>query len=1140
MHNTLPSSHQAMLLARAWLVLSFFALPAAGADDVKPGTHGKPYNPIVASASDQAEKAIRTFRVPAGLKIELFAAEPLLANPVAFCIDEKGRIYVAETFRHGAGVTDTRGHMNWLDDDLASRTVADRVTMYKKFFGAGFESYKVEHERVRQVVDRDGDGKADTATVFADGFNDPAAGIGAGLLARKGEVWYTCIPWLWKLRDAKGQGTATERTLLHEGYGVHVGFLGHDLHGLRMGPDGRLYFSIGDRGFNVTTREGRKLAVQDTGSVLRCNPDGTDLEVFATGLRNPQELAFDQYGNLFTGDNNSDSGDKARWVYLVEGGDSGWRIGYQFMEDPYSRGPWNEEKLWDPAQAAKAAYLVPPVANLADGPSGLTYNPGVSLLPDRYKDHFFLVDFRGSSGQSGIRGFAVKPKGASFELVDAHQFVWNTLATDADFGPDGALYFSDWVEGWEKPNKGRIYRVLDPARRNDRAVQEVKLLLAEGMEKHSIQDLATLLTHADMRVRQEAQFELARRATAGGSPSHKEAPADLPQAILGRVAATGANTLARIHAIWGLEQIARASSKSAASCLWPALEPLLADGDPEVRAQTAKVLGDSREFSALNKLVGLLKDQSPRVRFFAALALGKLARHEAFEPLLDLLRGNADKDAYLRHAAVMGLVGVNDKSALQRAATDPSSSVRMGALLAMRRLADPAVADFLNDREPSLVLEAARAINDVPIAAAIPKLAAVRLTSESPAPLLRRVANANFRLGEAQSARILAELAARSDLGTSIRTQALAILGEWASPSGRDKVMGLWRPIAPRSAQPAAQALQPKLKALFGDKSGTIRQAAIRAASSLEMKEAGPKLVSIVLDKSSFDGTRAEALKGLARIHAPERLELARKALELDGSRSHVEALRILVEADAVAAREAVDRLLEKGTPFERQGTFSILADSPDSSADQALLPWLDRLIAGQVPPEIQLDLIEAAARRPSREVHAKLEKYESSKPKNDPSSPYRETLVGGNAGRGRQVFLTKAEVSCLRCHKYATFGGRAVGGEVGPDLTGVGSRQTREYLLESIVSPDQKIAQGFESVVLATSDGKVVTGVLKGEDGKEIRLMTAEGETITVPKDEVEDRKRGPSAMPADLVTKLSKSEIRDLIEFLARLKGK
>ena len=459
-------------LACGWAFASVAAVSLAAADDGPRGAAASdrashPYAPKIAPASEEATRAIRTFRVPQGLRVELFAAEPLLANPVAFCLDEKGVMYVAETFRLHAGVTDTRSHMNWLDDDLASRTVADRVAMYRKYLGAEFAKYSLEHDRVRRIVDRDGDGRADGSTVFADGFNDPAAGIGAGVLARQGDVWYACIPWLWKLRDNDGDGRADRRELLHQGYGVHVGFLGHDLHGLRFGPDGKIYFSIGDRGFNVTTLDNRKLSVPDTGSVLRCNPDGTELEVFATGLRNPQELAFDEFGNLFTGDNNSDSGDKARWVYLVEGGDSGWRIGYQFIAGPVSRGPWNEEKLWYPAFVGQAAYLVPPIANIADGPSGLAYDPGISLLPEAFRRHFFLVDFRGASGQSGIRSFAMRPKGASFELVDSKEFIWSTLATDVDFGPDGALYFCDWVEGWEKPNKGRIYRVLDPARKSD-------------------------------------------------------------------------------------------------------------------------------------------------------------------------------------------------------------------------------------------------------------------------------------------------------------------------------------------------------------------------------------------------------------------------------------------------------------------------------------------------------------------------------------------------------------------------------------------------------------------------------------------------------------------------------------------------
>ena len=222
----------------------------------------------------------------------------------------------------------------------------------------------------------------------------------------------------------------------------------------------------------------------DTGSVLRCNPDGTELEVFATGLRNPQELAFDQYGNLFTGDNNSDSGDRARWVYLVEGGDSGWRIGYQFIEGPVSRGPWNEEKLWYPAFAGQAAYIVPPIANIADGPSGLTYDPGVSLLPDAYQEP--LLPGRLPRRQRPERDPQLRAQ-AQGGVVRAgrisEQFVWSALATDVDFGPDGALYFCDWVEGWDKPNKGRIYRVLDPSRRDDPQVREVKTLLAEGMDR---------------------------------------------------------------------------------------------------------------------------------------------------------------------------------------------------------------------------------------------------------------------------------------------------------------------------------------------------------------------------------------------------------------------------------------------------------------------------------------------------------------------------------------------------------------------------------------------------------------------------------------------------------------------------------
>ena len=306
-----------------------------------------------------------------------------------------------------------------------------------------------------------------------------------------------------------------DRTLLHEGYGVHVGFLGHDLHGLRFGPDGKLYFSIGDRGFNVTTREGRALAVPDTGSVLRCNPDGTELEVFATGLRNPQELAFDEFGNLFTGDNNSDSGDRARWVYVVEGGDSGWRIGYQFIATPISRGPWNEEKLWYPAFAGQAAYIVPPIANLADGPSGLTYDPGVSLLPGSVPEPLLPGRFprrqrpeRDSQLRAQAQGGIVRAgRSPAIRLVGAgdrrrlrsrRSALFLRLGRGVGQAEQGADLPRARPVAARRPTSGRSRRCW-PREWSDGRIDE----------------LAGLLAHPDMRVRQEAQFELASRGRGG-------------------------------------------------------------------------------------------------------------------------------------------------------------------------------------------------------------------------------------------------------------------------------------------------------------------------------------------------------------------------------------------------------------------------------------------------------------------------------------------------------------------------------------------------------------------------------------------------------------------------------------------------
>jgi HEAT repeat protein len=263
------------------------------------------------------------------------------------------------------------------------------------------------------------------------------------------------------------------------------------------------------------------------------------------------------------------------------------------------------------------------------------------------------------------------------------------------------------------------------------------------MARRPPRELAALLGHADLRIRREAQFALVETGEAGVK-------------LLAEAARAGNLPLARLHALWGLGQVGRRDPKALAFVL-----PLLKDGDAEVRAQAAKVLGDGRLPAAGEPLVPLLHDAEPRVRFFTALSLGKLGHRPALQPVLAMLRENADRDAYLRHAGVMALVGINDRAALRTAEGDPSPAVRLAVLLAWRRLGSPEVARFLNDPDPRLVLEAARAINDVPITDALPHLAALAAKTGLPEPLLYRVLNANFRLGKPEHAAAVAAVARR-------------------------------------------------------------------------------------------------------------------------------------------------------------------------------------------------------------------------------------------------------------------------------------------------------------------------------------------------------------------------------------------
>jgi quinoprotein glucose dehydrogenase len=246
------------------------------------------------------------------------------------------------------------------------------------------------------------------------------------------------------------------------------------------------------------------------------------------------------------------------------------------------------------------------------------------------------------------------------------------------------------------------------------------------------------------------------------------------------------------------------------------------------------------------------------------------------------------------------------------------------------------------------------------------------------------------------------------------------------------------------------------------------------------------------------------------------------------------EATTLQAQAQPKDAAGQLKAVLEDGTLGEKQNALTTLAALTNSpGADEILGQWMDKMLAGQVPPGLQLDVLEAAAKRTARPVKDKLDEFDRARPAADELRSFRECLVGGNEQEGKKVFLEKIEASCVRCHKI-----NGEGGEVGPDLTGIGTRQNRQAILESIVFPNQQIATGFESVIVTLKNGIAYAGVVKSDTDSLLELNSPEDGLLKLNKSDIKSRQRGPSAMPEELRQMLSKQDIRNLVEFLAGLK--
>ncbi|UYQ95398.1 HEAT repeat domain-containing protein [Chitinophaga horti] len=1134
MKKLMASTATMKKLLPASLLLGFIACQeAAGPTDKRIRSFDTTFT---AKLADSIQKAVKPV-LAEGLELKLWGIDSLVISPIAIDIDDMGRLYYTTTNRQKHSEFDIRGHRDWEIPSISLQTVEDRRSFLRKELSPensdrnrwledlngdsshDWRDLTIEKENVYRLEDKNNDGVADMAQLVVDDFNDEVTDVAGGVLADGDDLYVAVAPDLWRMKDKNQDGIADEKTSISSGYAVHIGFSGHGMSGVEMGPDGKIYWQIGDIGFNGKGPNGEKYEHPNSGVVVRSNPDGSDFEVFAYGVRNVHEFSFDEYGNLISEDNDGDHpGEKERLVYIVNGSDAGWRSNWQYGKYRDERNNtykvWMDEKMYLPRWDGQAAYITPCISNYVSGPAGLVYNPGTGLGPE-YKNNFFVAEFVGNPSGSGVHAFKLNPKGASFELGETKKILGGVLPTGMDFGPDGALYIADWIDGWDTHNYGRIWKLDSKGAAATDIRKQVKSMLAEDFTKRKEAELGDLLKHDDMRIRMKAQFELAKRKSSN----------TFKAALTQRT-----HQLARVHAIWGIAQLGRKDAAQAAVLL-----PILNDSDPEIRAQAAKWLGDIRYKDAGSALLPLLQDTSARVRFFAAEALGRIRHKAAVQPIIAMLEANNDEDAYLRHAGAAALASIHDVAPVAALSTHPSRALRIAAVVALRRMSDPAVANFLSDTSEFVVTEAARAINDdLSIPAALPALANILNTTPfKNEPLIRRAISANLRVGNDSTLRNLVTYALKKDNPAAMRAEAVDVLGIWTNPSVLDRVDGRLRGHVRRDAEPLINTSGAALTGLLTDKETSVRFAAAKAIGHINLKESAPQLLAAVKTDKAIN-VKIEALKSIVTLNAPQAEQAISAALSDKEKEVRVAGLDLMEKMSI--SKEVMVKLLNdviaNRTTEEKQAAVTALGKLPVANTLSSFEALLAKMAAGTLSPDIYLELGEAIDSSKSTTLAARYKEISSKLSPDDLMASYASSLNGGDAGKGRRIFFQNQSAQCIRCHSYDDKGGNA-----GPRLNGIAGRISREQILQALINPSARLAPGFGMVSLELKDGKKVFGTIQAEAKNSITVKEGNDPEKTYAAGDIKTKKYALSSMP-DMKTILSKKEIRDVVSFLATLK--
>lgn len=950
---------------------------------------------------------------------------------------------------------------------------------------------------VRILEDTSGDGAYDTFRTYAEGLNIPI-----GVLPITGGALVYSIPRIDFFPDADGDDRADQRTAY---YGT---FEFRDTHGmgssLTRWIDGWIY---GCHGFANTSRlagSDGHVVEMNSGNTYRLRTDGSHIEQFTWGQVNPFGLAIDPLGNVFSSDCHTlPAYQLLRGAYYPSFGKPHDGLGF---------GPEMMQHLHG-----------------STGIAGIVYYEA-DHFPAEYRGALFI----GNPVTGRVNLDRLEPHGSTLLAIEQPDFVacddpW-FRPVDLQLGPDGALYIADFynriIGHYEVPlthpgrdrERGRIWRVVYRGTADEPAAP---LRPAADLTAASLAELIEYLGDANLTVRVQATNELVDRylpptgATAGATTGAASgattsattaardsgAMAEAIAAVEEVVAAPQGDPVQRAHGLWVLERLGGLDAAL--------VERLAADPDRLVRVHLVKMLAERNDWSSgsleVASLVrGLLTDDDAFVRRAAADALGRHPAPENLGPLLELWAATPEADTHLVHVVRMALRDQLRQSGMYQAVASLLAADRSAGHTEQAERNAALVADVsLGHRAPESAAYVWEFLDEAQLSG----------------PRLETLVHHALRFADEA---VLSEM-----LRTCPRFSA-------SEPIEQMHVLrGAYRALEERGAPFDRGLVDWSLDLtarLLGQNEAARVDEGIALARDLRLAGAFDSLAEVAGNGGEGD-RRATALEACVVVDAPRAVSLAAGLLAATS-----EPLELRVRAaSALAATnrpEARERLIEQLTVSPEPLALSIataLASHPTSV--DLLLATIE---SGKASARLLLESsVEARLRvYQSSELDERIAALTAGLPPRDERlaalvAARRDGFAraDSSAERGSRAF----DKVCAACHRLA---GR--GAKIGPDLDGVGLRGV-ERLVEDVLDPSRNVDQAFRSTIVATNDGRVLSGLVLREEGRLLILADTTGKEIRLPLDEIDQREVSPlSPMPANVPDLLSEAEFYDLLAYL------